>query len=184
MIFIFSTCYYLIKISIDDKMSLGNGNKLTWTITLLYIKKCESSYKKLLREKQNTANRIWDYTITSTAWKDRCQRTKKKQLNMAKHDWIFFPVSNRENTMEGDGGSHFSLAILSKKEHRFFSLWPIKRVKEKKIVGSNDQLIGQWCVTSGTNLYKLPEFKEVHCVKHKNGFDCRPFIIGYMKEAI
>ena len=34
------------------------------------------------------------------------------------------------------------------------------------------------------NLYKLPDFEEVDCEQQKNSFDCGPFIIGYMADAI
>ena len=43
-------------------------------------------------------------------------KENKKHLNIAKYGWIFFPLSNRENPMEGDGGKHFSLLIFSKRE--------------------------------------------------------------------
>ena len=39
-------------------------------------------------------------------------------------------------------------------------------------------------VNSEGNLYKLPDFEEVKCAQQGNGFDCGPFIIGYMMEAV
>ena len=104
---------------------------------------------------------------------------------MANYDWIFFPVSDRKNTMDGDGGSHFSLAIFSKKDHRFFHFDPIRGLNKRSALELMTNLLDSDSVTNDeNNLYRLPDFEEAFCTKQKNGFDCGPYIIGYMEEAI
>merc|ERR1711874_156347 len=111
-------------------------------------------------------------------------KEQKKQLNIANYDWIFFPVSDRENPMDGDGGSHFSLVIYSKKEHRFFHFDPIRGLNRRSALDLMTWVLDSESVTNEDNLYKLPDFEEAPCEKQKNGFDCGPFILGYMIEAI
>ena len=45
-------------------------------------------------------------------------------------------------------------------------------------------LLDSESVTNEGNLYKLPDFEEAFCVKQKDSFNCGPFILGYMEEAI
>ena len=45
-------------------------------------------------------------------------------------------------------------------------------------------LMDRESVNSEGNIYKLPDFEEVNCAKQRNGFDCGPFILGFMLEAI
>ena len=111
-------------------------------------------------------------------------KEQKNHLNMTKYDWILFPISNRENPMEGDGGTHFSLLIFSKIEHRFLHFDPVKAINRRNALDLMTNLMDRESVNNEGNLYKLPVFEEAKCAQQGNGFDCGPFIIGYMMEAV
>merc|ERR1711874_790506 len=90
--------------------------------------------------------------------------------NIANYDWIFFPVSDRENPMDGDGGSHFSLVIYSKKEQRFFHFDPLRGLNRRSALDLMTNLLDSESVTNEDNLYKLPDFEEASCDKTKKWF--------------
>ena len=172
-----------IKVSKEDRMSLENGKSVTCTIISVFIKKFENINKEVLDK--NKILMIQPAVVQLLQLEEGTYvKEQKKHLNMTKYDWILFPISNRENPMEGDGGKHFSLVIFSKKEHRFFHFDPIKGINRRNALDLMTNLMDSESVNSEGNLYKLPDFEEVQCAQQGNGFDCGPFIIGYMTEAI
>ena len=172
-----------IQISKEDRLSLENGKSVTCTIISLFIKKFENINKEVLDK--NKILMIQPAVVQLLQLEEGTYvKEQKKHLNMTKYDWILFPISNRENPMEGDGGRHFSLVIFSKKEHRFFHFDPIKGINRRNALDLMTNLMDSESVNSEGNLYKLPDFEEVQCAQQGNGFDCGPFIIGYMTEAI
>ena len=82
-------------------------------------------------------------------------KEQKKQLNIANYDWIFFPVNDRKDPMDGDGGSHFSLVIYSKKENRFFHFDPIRGLNRRSALDLMTNLLDSESVTNEDNLYYL-----------------------------
>merc|ERR1712082_452653 len=106
-----------VPISLADRRSLDYGKRITCTIISLYIKQAEIHYEleknKILLLQPAMVQFLQLYGREDV-------KEQKKQLNMENYDWIFIPVSDRKNTMDGDGGSHFSLVIFSKKDRRFF----------------------------------------------------------------
>ena len=172
-----------IRITKADRMSIENGKNVTCTIISLFIKKLESSSKDALEK--NKILLIQPAIVQLLQLQEKKYvKEQKEHLNMSKYDWIIFPISNRKNPDEGDGGEHFSLAIFSKKEHRFLHLDPISGYNRRNALDLMTNLIDRESVNREGNLYKLPDFEEVDCEKQENGFDCGPFIIGYMAEAI
>ena len=109
---------------------------------------------------------------------------QKEHLNMKQYDWVLFPINNRENPMEGDGGKHYSLVIFNKKEHRFLHFDPLNGFNKKNALDLMTNLLDRESVISEDNICKLPDFEEANCEKQENGYDCGPFILGFMMEAI
>ena len=172
-----------IQVSKEDRLSLENGKSVTCTIISLFMKKFENINKELLEV--NKILMIQPAMVQLLQLQERTYvKEQKKHINMTKYDWILFPISNRENPMEGDGGQHFSLVIFSRREHRFFHFDPINGINRKNALDLMTNLMDSESVNSEGNLYKLPDFEEVKCAQQRNGFDCGPFIMGYMAEAI
>ena len=172
-----------IQITKEDRLSLQNGKNVTCTIISLFIKKFEDKNKELIE-----VNKILMIQPAMAQLLQLQERTyvkeQKKYLNMTKYDWILFPVSNRENPMEGDGGKHFSLLIFSKCEHKFFHFDPINGINRKNALDLMTNLMDSESVNKEGNLYKLPVFEEVKCEQQRNGFDCGIFTMNYMADAI
>ena len=151
-----------IQITKEDRLSLQNGKNVTCTIISLFIKKFEDNNKKLLE-----VNKILMIQPAMAQLLQLQERTyvkeQKKYLNMTKYDWILFPISNRENPMEGDGGKHFSLLIFSKCEHKFFHFDPINGINRKNALDLMINLMDSESVNKEGSLYKLPVFEEVKC---------------------
>ena len=172
-----------IQITKEDRLSLQNGKNVTCTIISLFIKKFEVNNKKLLE-----VNKILMIQPAMAQLLQLQERTyvkeQKKYLNMTKYDWILFPISNRENPMEGDGGKHFSLLIFSKCEHKFFHFDPINGINRKNALDLMINLMDSESVNKEGSLYKLPVFEEVKCEQQRNGFDCGIFTMNYMADAI
>ena len=171
-----------VPISLADRRSLDYGKKVTCTIISLYMKQAEILYEleknKILLLQPAVVQLLQLYGREDV-------KEQKKQLNMANYDWIFFPVSDRKDTMDGDGGSHLSLMIFNKKDHRFLHFDPLRGLNKRSALELMTNLLDCDSVTSDeNNLYRLPDFEEAFCTKQKNGFDCGPYIIGYMEEAI
>lgn len=172
-----------IKITKADRISIENRKKVTCTIISLFIKKLESSNKDAL---ENNKILMIEPAIVQLLQlqEKKYVKEQKEHLNMTNYDWILFPISNRKNPDEGDGGEHFSLAIFNKKEHRFLHFDPVNGCNRRNALDLMTNLIDSECVIEEDNVYKLPDFEEVECEKQQNGFDCGPFVMGYMAEAI
>ena len=172
-----------IKITKVDRMSIENGKNVTCTIISLFIKKLESSNKDALEK--NKILLIEPAIVQLLQLQEKKDvKEQKEHLHMSKYDWILFPISNRKNPDKGDGGEHFSLAIFDKKEHRFLHYDPISGFNRSNALDLMTNLMDRESVNRVGNLYKLPDFEEVDCEQQKNSFDCGPFIIGYMADAI
>ena len=172
-----------IPISVVDRRSLDYGKRVTCTIISMYMKFAESLHGNELKKNKILLLQPAIVQILQL-YKREDVKEQKKQLKMENYDWIFFPVSDRKNTMDGDGGSHFSLAIYSRKEHRFFHFDPIRGLNRKSALDLMTNLLDSESVINEGNLYKLPDFEEAFCIKQKDSFNCGPFILGYMEEAI
>ena len=172
-----------IKISLEDRRSLDYGKKVTCTIISFCMKQAENYYGNDLETNKILLLQPAIVQILQLYGKEDV-REQKKQLKLANYDWIFFPVNDRKNTMDGDGGSHFSLVIYSKKEHRFFHFDPLNGLNRRSALDLMTNILDSESVTNEDNIYKLPDFEEASCEKQKNGFDCGLFILGYMDEAI
>ena len=170
-----------IPISVEDRRSLDYGKKVTCTIISMVMKFAESAHEleknKILLIQPAIVQLLQLYGREDV-------KEQKKELKMENYDWIFFPVSDRKDTMDGDGGSHFSLAIYSRKEHRFFHFDPLRELNRKNALDLVANLLDSESFTGEGNLYRLPDFEEASCVKQKDNFNCGPFILGYMEEAI
>ena len=177
------TTIHGIRISKEDRMSLENGKHVTCTIISLYIKESENCNKEILEKNKILMIQPAMVQLLQLGEGTYVKETKK-HLNLAKYGWIFFPISNRENPDEGDGGKHFSLLIFSKREHRFFHFDPVKGVNRRYALDLMTNLMDSESVNGEGNLYKLPDFEEVQCAQQQNVFDCGLFVMGYMKEAI
>ena len=171
-----------VPISLADRRSLDYGKRVTCTIISLFMKQAEIHYE-LEKNKILLLQPAMVQFLQLHGRED--VKEQKKQLNMENYDWIFFPVSDRKNTMDGDGGSHFSLVIFNKKDRRFLHFDPIKGLNKRSALELMTNLLDSDSVTNDeNNLYRLPDFEEAFCTKQRNGFDCGPYIIGYMEEAI
>merc|ERR1712096_508090 len=101
-----------IKITKADRMSIENRKNVTCTIISLLIKKLESSNKDALEN--NKIIMIEPAIVQLLQLQEKKYvKEQKEHLNMTNYDWILFPISNRKNPDEGDGGEHFSLAIFN-----------------------------------------------------------------------
>ena len=172
-----------IKISLADRRSLDYGKTVTCTIISFCMKQAELVFGNDLETNKILLLEPPIVQLLQLGERE-VVKEQKKQLKLANYDWIFFPVSDRKNAMDGDGGSHFSLVIYSKKEHRFFHFDPLKGLNRRSALDLVTNLLDSDSVTNEDNIYKLPDFEEASCEKQKNGFDCGPFIIGYMVKAI
>ena len=172
-----------IKITEADRMSLENGKNVTCTIITLFIKKFGSNNKGLLEK--NKILLIEPSIVQLLQLQGRVDvKEQKEHLNMKQYDWVLFPINNRENPMEGDGGKHYSLVIFNKKEHRFLHFDPLNGFNKKNALDLMTNLMDRESVISEGNTCKLPDFEEANCAKQQNGYDCGPFILGFMVEAI
>ena len=151
-----------IKLTKADRMSIENGKNVTCTIISLFIKKFESSSKDVLEK--NKIMLIQPAIVQLLQLQEKKYvKEQKEHLNMSKYDWIIFPISNRKNPDEGDGGEHFSLAIFSKKEHRFLHFDPINGYNRRNALDLMTNLMDRDSVNREGNLYKLPDFEEADC---------------------
>ena len=172
-----------IQVSKEDRMSLEYGKNVTCTIISLFTKKFENNNTEILEK-----NKILIIQPAMTQLLQLGERTnvkeQKKHLNITKYDWIFFPISNRENPMEGDGGKHFSLLIFSKREHKFLHFDPVNGINRKNALDLMTNVMNSEIDNNECYFYKQPDFEEAKCGQQQNGFDCGPFVIEYMTEAI
>ena len=58
-------------------------------------------------------------------------KNQKRGLRLEELDWVFYPVSDKENPEEGEGGTHWSLLLYSKEKKKYFHFNPIKSLNEK-----------------------------------------------------
>ena len=137
-----------VSITLDDRRSLDYGKRVTCTIISLYMKQAE-----ILNELEKNKILLLQPAIVQLLqlYGREDVKEQKKQLNMANYDWIFFPVSDRKNTMDGDGGSHFSLVIFSKKDHRFFHFDPIRGLNKRSALELMTNLLDSDSVTNYEN---------------------------------
>ena len=153
-----------IQISKDDRMSLENGKNVTCTIISLFITKFQNCNKEILEK--NKILMIQPAIVQLLQLGEGTNvKEQKNHLNMTKYDWILFPISNRENPMEGDGGKHFSLLIFSKREHRFLHFDPVNGINRRNVLDLMTNLMDSESISTERNLYKLPDFEDVNCIK-------------------
>ena len=91
-------------------------------------------------------------------------KEQKKHLRLAEYDWVFYPISDRTDPMEGDGGIHWSLMIHSKKENKYFHFDPLEGLNGGYAQDLMTNLLDR---DSFNNEGQLPIFNEASCGKTK-----------------
>ena len=112
---------------------------------------------------------------------DRESIKQHKEIHKTKeHDWIFYPVNNNKPG-EVYGGTHWSLLIFSRRDHAFYHFDPLDGINEKHAKRMITNLMDEDSYDErGVN---LPAFFEGNCAQQRNGYDCGPYVIQYMRRA-
>ena len=56
---------------------------------------------------------------------------QKKGLNLKEHDWVIFPINDKDDPEKGDGGTHWSLIVYNRTENVYLYFDPIKGMNMK-----------------------------------------------------
>ena len=141
---------------------------------------CERVEKEMMKERIDVVGPNVAYLIQIN---DKIEEIKNQKIGLGldKLDWVFYPVSDKENPEEGDGGNHWSLLLYSKKENKFFHLDPKKGLNEKHAKKLHLRLLDS---NSYDKYGNLPPLREVDCKEQPNGYDCGIYIIMYTLQIL
>ena len=166
--------------SMCEKGYLTDGIIHLATQSILEIMEEEMKNERLDIVAPNVANLIQNSDYIDVI------ENQKRGLGLDELDWVLYPVNDKKNPEEGDGGSHWSLLLFSKKENKYFHFDPIKGSNER---GLNERHakklhIKLLDIDSYDKNGNLPPMEEVDCKRQANGYDCGIYIIMYTFEIL
>ena len=109
---------------------------------------------------------------------------QKKGMKLNEHDWVIFPINDKDDPDKGDGGTHWSLIVYNRKDNVYLYFDPIKgmNVKHARALHLNllDSNSYQSYDNNGRISHYLPPLVEMNCQRQANGYDCGIFIMAFM----
>ena len=101
----------------------------------------------------------------------------KDGMGLNECDWAIFPINDKDDPERGDGGTHWSLLVYSRKDHRYLHFDPIKGMNTKHARDLHINLLDSNSYNKDGN---LPPLVEMQCERQKNGYDCGMYVMMYM----
>ena len=165
----------------DDIESLEDKRWMTCTAVSIFMTLCEDRQEEIIKKNKVLMIRP-EFAQMFKFGGRKTVKDLKEQLKTKESNWVFFPVNNRTDEMEGDGGRHWSLLIYSKKADKYFHFDPLEGVNvdhaKDLILNSLDR------DNFNENGYFRILYDEAMCGSQYNGYDCGPFMMHYMEMAL
>ena len=172
--------YNGITITKADMDSLRYEQWVTCTMISIYMEMSEKARKDLAPYHKVSFIRPENAQIFK--FQDRATTKKlKEDLKMNESDWVFLPVNNRTDEMNGDGGSHWSLLVYYRKSHSFYHY---DSIKGKNWNHAKELMTNVLDGDDVDERGQLPGIYEVVCGTQPNTYDCGIYVMFYMEVIL
>ena len=166
-----------------DIESLEDKGLVTDEIILFFMQAILEYMKSQIGDKVSVVGPNVAYLIQKQHDKREIE-SQKKGINLKEHDWVFYPINDKNDPEKGDGGTHWCLMVYNRSDNLYLYFDPIKgmNVKNAKALHLNiiDVNSYQSHDNTGRLCHYLPPLVEVNCQRQTNSFDCGTFIMMYM----
>ena len=166
-----------------DIESLEGKGLVTDEIILFFMQAILEYMKSQIGDKVSVVGPNVAYLIQKEFDK-RVIESQKKEINQKEHDWVIYPINDKEDPEKGDGGSHWCLIVYNRSDNLFLYFDPIKGMNAKNAKALHLNIIDDNSYQSHDNAgrlcHYLPPLVEVNCQRQTNGYDCGIFIMMYM----
>ena len=166
-----------------DIESLEGKGLVTDEIILFFMQAILEYMKSQIGDKVSVVGPNVAYLIQKELDK-RVIDSQKKEINQNDHDWVIYPINDKDDPEKGDGGSHWCLIVYNRSDNLFLYFDPIKGMNAKNAKALHLNIIDDNSYQSHDNAgrlcHYLPPLVEVNCQRQTNGYDCGIFIMMYM----
>ena len=166
-----------------DIESLEGKGLVTDEIILFFMQAILEYMKSQIGDKVSVVGPNVAYLIQKELDK-RVIDSQKKEINQNDHDWVIYPINDKDDPEKGDGGSHWCLLVYNRSDNLFLYFDPIKGMNAKNAKALHLNIIDDNSYQSHDNAgrlcHYLPPLVEVNCQRQTNGYDCGIFIMMYM----
>ena len=108
-------------------------------------------------------------------------RAQIMQLKLKEYDWVIYPVNNNKDPEDGNGGTHWSLLVYRKIDHKYLHFDPIHRLNRSHAI---ELMLNTLDSKSFDSDGFGPQFVDIACKKQENGYDCGPYVMMYLETII
>ncbi|MCP4254983.1 MAG: hypothetical protein GY775_16575, partial [Candidatus Scalindua sp.] len=167
-----------VNITDEDIQSLEIGQDVTDGIITLAMKLLEEAFDTIIkRDRIRLLSPNLTYLLQRGNKIDVME--EKKNLKINESEWVLYPINNKTDVNEINGGTHWSLLLYSKKDRTYYHFDPIQSMNESHAKHMILNTLDYDTFEKG-----LPNYVEMKCERQTNGHDCGPYIMMYMAAII